>query len=142
MNNSQTSALSTLHGFMVAMRDWEIFYYKAYRAALSDGEEAKRLSLAMCDAKRKIIGLWCSSDVLKRASFSPSVGDPPIFDPERDELTVQQATDNKVVIEHTQKAGLEAVHRFYLIAHQERWIVDDVQVLEDDSMPTWAPMIL
>jgi hypothetical protein len=131
MSNNQSSAVAALRDFLTAMRDWEFHYYGRYRAALSDEGGAKHLGAEMC-----------SLSVLANASSSPSVGDPPAFDPDRDDLTVQEASENKVVILHTQRAGLESVHRFGLVAEHGRWVVAYVQILEDDSPPVWAPMIL
>jgi hypothetical protein len=142
MSNNQSSAVAALRDFLTAMRDWEFHYYGRYRAALSDEGGAKHLGAEMCNAKREVIAQWCSLSVLANASSSPSVGDPPAFDPDRDDLTVQEASENKVVILHTQRAGLESVHRFGLVAEHGRWVVAYVQILEDDSPPVWAPMIL
>lgn len=142
MSTDRVSAIAALREFLSAMRDWELRYYRLYRAALSDEGEAKRLGVEMCNAKREIIAQWCSPDVLARASFSPSVGDPPVFDPDRDGLIVQEASENKVVVEHTQRVGLESVHRFCMVAEHGCWVIDSVQILEDDPPPNWVPMIL
>lgn len=96
----------------------------------------------MCNARRAIIAKWCSSGVLAYVSTSPSVGDPPAFDQDRDGLTILEVSENKIVVEHAQRAGLESMHRFSMVAEHGHWIVDQVQILEEDSPKNWVPMIL
>lgn len=141
MSNDQTAAVAALRDFLSAMRDWESNFYGRYRSSLSDAGAAKLIGVEMCNAKRAIIARWCSPEVLARASASPSVGDPPRFDPDRDVLNIQDASDSEVVVEHIQRARLESQHRFRMRLKGGRWVVEEVEILEDD-LPNWSPMIL
>jgi hypothetical protein len=127
---------------MRAMRDWEQRYYLPLRNSLHDVDAYQALKTELIERKFAILDEWCSAAVVKRASRSPCLSDPPRFDPDRDHLTIERESSSEIVILHTQAVGLQSVHRFLLACKGERWSLKQVDILEDESPPVWVSLIL